>query len=117
MTSTPKWEEVFNKKFGSRMDTLCRKYVKEALSVTDIKSFIRSTRDEAYVEGYKAGGGDLGKRVGAEYVGFQEKIDEAVRETRQEILATFDEMVTLRPKEAERSDIITFRDWLRRRVE
>ena len=42
--------------------------------------------------------------------------DEAVRKTRKEILAIFDQMVTLRPKEAERSDIITFRDWLRRRV-
>ena len=80
MTSTPKWEEVFNKKFGSRMDTLCRKYVKEALSVTDIKSFIRSTRDEA------------------------------VRETRKEILATFDEMNPI----ITNSGVATFRDWLRR---
>ena len=42
--------------------------------------------------------------------------DETVRATRDEILATFDEMVTLRPKEAERSDIVTFRDWLHRQT-
>ena len=45
---------------------------------------------------------------------FTEARDEAVRATREEILATFDEMVTLRPKEAERSDIVTFRNLLRR---
>ena len=38
------------------------------------------------------------------------------KEALKECLAIFDQMVTLRPKDAERSDIITFRDWLRRRV-
>ena len=89
--STPKWEEEFDR--GIRK-IICRNklYDLNTLSTLEFeiyefsKDFIRSTRDEAYVEGYKAGGGDLGKRVGAEYVGFQEKIDEAVREERERMI-------------------------------
>ena len=108
MTSTPKWEEIY--------EDGVRAFAKGKLTPSYLQKLLNQVRDEAYVEGYKAGSGDLGTRTGAEYVGFQEKIDEAVRETRKEILATFDEMVTLRPKEAERSDIVTFRNWLRRRA-
>ncbi|SRR5258706_8425251 len=39
--------------------------------------------DQAYSDGYKVGSGDLGKRTGAEYVGFEEKIEEARREERE----------------------------------
>jgi len=42
--------------------------------------------------------------------------DDARKQEAQEILARFDEMVTLTPRESERSDIITFRHWLRGRI-
>ena len=45
---------------------------------------IRTEKDKSYVEGYKACGGDTGKQVGIEYVGFQEKLDEAYEQGRKE---------------------------------
>ena len=41
----------------------------------------------------------------------------ARKEEAQEIMARFDEMVTLTAKDFERSDIVNFRGWLRRRLQ
>ena len=51
-----------------------------------------------------------------EWSWIKEQIDRVAKAEAQEILAGFDEMVTLTPRESERSDIITFRHWLRGRI-
>ena len=43
--------------------------------------------------------------------------DEAGEQEAKEIMARFDEMVTLTAKDFERSDIVNFRGWLRRRLQ
>lgn len=56
----------------------------EGLTYRKLKKLLSLVKEEGYVQGYKDGSGDLGKRTASEYVGFNKKLEEAKEEGRRE---------------------------------